>query len=300
MTASPLCKVLRLAMAQMRVDPGQPEANLRHAVQRIEQATMAGCDLVVLPECLDLGWGATQARHMAQPIPGPHVQRLADAAREHGIFVAAGLVERQGARLFNAAVLLDDTGQLCLLHRKIQELGVVGGLYALGDRLGVAHTRLGVIGLAICADLAPESLAVGHVLARMGAQIIVAPSAWAVPPGQGQQACVPYGGLWLRSYGRLAELYELPVVGVSSVGRVGDGAWRDWPVIGASLALRADGSVAARGRYGEQADELVVCELALRKTVAKGDELTDQLRERGHTDDAPFTHAHHVHQAHHP
>jgi predicted amidohydrolase len=294
MTASPLCKVLRLAMAQMRVDPGQPEANLRNAVERIEQAAMARCDLVVLPECLDLGWGATQARHMAQPIPGPHVQRLADAAREHGIFVAAGLVERQGAQLFNAAVLLDDSGQQCLLHRKIHELGVVGGLYALGDRLGVAHTRLGVIGLAICADLAPESLAVGHVLARMGAQIIVAPSAWAVPPGQGQQASEPYGDLWLRSYGRLAALYELPVVGVSSVGRVGDGAWRGWPVIGASLALRADGSVAARGHYGEQADELIVCELALRNIVASGDALTDQLRERGHTDDSPLIPANHV------
>jgi hypothetical protein len=93
----------------------------------------------------------------------------------------------------------------------------------------------------------------------------------------------------------LAALYDLPIVGVSSVGRVDDGAWRGWPVIGASLAMHADGSVAARGRYGEQADELVVCDLALRKTVARGNELTDQLRERGHTDDTPWTPAGHAH-----
>ncbi len=279
-------------MAQMRVDPGQPAANLRLAVERIAQAAREGCDLVVLPECLDLGWGDGRARALAQPIPGPHVQQLADAAREHRMFVTAGLVERHGAQLFNAAVLLDDTGRLCLLHRKIHELGVVGGLYALGDRLGVARTRLGVIGLAICADLAPESLAVGHVLARMGAQIIVAPSAWAVPPGQGQQATEPYGGLWLRAYGRLAELYGLPVVGVSSVGRVGGGAWRGWPVIGASLAMRGDGSVAVRGRYGEDADELVVCELALRQAFMRGDQLTDHLRALGHADDAALAPKH--------
>lgn len=262
-TASTPSVTLRVGMAQMRVDAGRPEPNLARALERIASAAQAGCDLVVLPECLDLGWGDGRARQQAQAIPGPHMQRLADAACEHRIFVAAGLVERRDTRLFNAAVLLDDAGQLCLLHRKLHELSVVGGLYAVGDRLGVAHTRLGVIGLAICADLAPESLAIGHVLARMGAQIIVAPSAWAVPPDHDPVA-QPYGDLWLQSYGRLAAQYQLPVVGVSGVGRVEDGGWRGWPVIGASLAMRADGSVAARGRYGEQADELIVCELALR------------------------------------
>ena len=43
---------------------------------------------------------------MAQPIPGPHAQRLQEAARKHHIHVAAGLVERAGNRLFNAGVLI--------------------------------------------------------------------------------------------------------------------------------------------------------------------------------------------------
>jgi predicted amidohydrolase len=206
---------------------------------------------------------------MAQPLPGPHLQRLADAARTHGIFVAAGLVERSDGQLFNAAVLLDDAGRLCLVHRKIHELGVVDGLYAIGDRLAVVHTRLGCIGLAICADLAPESLAVGHVLARMGAQLIVSPSAWAVPPDALHDG-LPYGGLWRDAYGELAAAYGLPVVGTSSVGRIDGGAWSGWPVIGASMAVRGDGEVAARGRFGTDADELIVCELPLRQTGAPG------------------------------
>ena len=216
--------VLRVGMAQMQVDSGQPGPNLERAVQRIGDAARAGCDLVVLPTCLDIGWGDPRARQLAQPLPGPHQQRLADAARANGIFVAAGLVERSGEQLFNAAVLLDDAGRLCLVHRKIHELGVVGGLYATGDRLAVAHTRLGCIGLAICADLAPESLAVGHVLARMGAQLIVSPSAWAVPPDALHDG-PSYGGLWREAYGELAALYGLPVVGTSSVGRIEGGAW---------------------------------------------------------------------------
>ncbi len=255
-------------MAQMRVAPGQPQANLARAVGCIVQAAGAGCDLVVLPACLDLGWGDGCACTLAQTIPGPHTQGLCDAARQHRVFVAAGLVERQGEHLFNAAVLIDDTGQLCLLHRKLNGLSVLNGLYATGDRLGVAHTRLGVVGLAICADLAPESLAVGHVLARMGAQIVVAPSAWAVPPGPVETTARPCGDLWLRAYGELATCHQLPVVGVSSGGHIGGGAWEGWPVIGASLAMAGDGRLVARGRYGPGADEFIACALPVRQVLA--------------------------------
>jgi hypothetical protein len=47
----------------------------------------------------------------------------------------------------------------------------------VGDRLGVAETELGTVGLATCADNFGSSLAIGHVLARMGAQVILSPSA---------------------------------------------------------------------------------------------------------------------------
>ena len=35
-------------------------------------------------------------------------------------------------------------------------------------------------GLATCTDNCGSSLALGHVLARMGAQVLLSPSAWAV------------------------------------------------------------------------------------------------------------------------
>ena len=49
------------------------------------------------------------------------------------------------------------------------------------DRLAVAETACGVVGVNICADYFPDSLDLGHSLARMGAQILLSPSAWAVP-----------------------------------------------------------------------------------------------------------------------
>jgi predicted amidohydrolase len=260
---------ITIGMAQMRVDAGQPDANLQRAWRSIADAAVASCDLVVLPECLDFGWCSETARHAAQPIPGSHTRSLADAARRHRIFVAAGLVERAGDRLYNAAVFIGDQGELLLHHRKINEIGAAGGLYATGDRLGVAHTRLGCIGLNICADNLPESLCIGHTLAAMGAQVIVSPSAWAVPPGHDNVAN-PYGALWRDAYAQLASAHGMPVVGVSAVGQVDSGPWTGWPVIGASLAISADGRVAAQCDYGSDAEQLRLVRLALRHTPVAG------------------------------
>ncbi len=256
-------------MGQMLVQACQPAANLQRAMRCIADAAKAGCDLIVLPECLDIGWADSSARTRAQALPGPHSALLCEAARQHGIFVAAGLVERAGPWLYNAAVLIDDTGQLCLVHRKINELhAVTGGLYAAGDRLAVAHTRLGVMGLSICADNLPDSLDIAAVLARMGAQVLLSPSAWAVPPDH-DQASEPYGELWRGAYCTLAVRHGLPVVGVSSVGVMADGPWHGHRVIGCSLAMGGDGSVLAQGGYGEAAEQLIICTLPLRLSIAQ-------------------------------
>src|SRR3954467_8064638 len=108
----------RVGMAQVLVEGGRPDANLGRAVHAIGEAGALGCRLVVLPECLDLGWTDPSARERAEPIPGPHTERLGEAARAHGLFVAAGLVERAGARRYNAAVLIDPGGRILLHHRK--------------------------------------------------------------------------------------------------------------------------------------------------------------------------------------
>ena len=151
--------------------------------------------LIVLPECLDLGWTHPSAQSLAQPIPGSSCDVLTQAAIGTGIYVAAGLTERDGPRIYNAAVLIAPDGTILLKHRKINLLDIEQPLYAIGDRLQVARTPFGVIGLNICADNFPDSLALGHALGRMGAQLLVSPSAWAVPADHDPQR-EPYGALW--------------------------------------------------------------------------------------------------------
>jgi predicted amidohydrolase len=271
----------RVGMAQILVEGGRPEANLGRAVARIHEAAERGCRLVVLPECMDLGWTDPSARTIAQPIPGAHSDRLAQAARNNGIFVAAGLVERLGEKLFNAAVLIDPGGEVLLVHRKINELDLAHDLYSIGDRLGVAHTPLGTLGVNICADNFSDSLAVGHVLARMGAQVLLSPSAWAVDADHDNTA-TPYGDLWRTSYRELCRLYDLYVIGVSNVGRLSSGPWKGRKVIGCSLAVGPGGEILAEGPYGETAEALVVVEIDPRPPIAKGTRVAETLRARGY------------------
>jgi predicted amidohydrolase len=169
--------------------------------------------------------------------------------------------------VFNAAVLIGPDGRIVLHHRKINELEIALELYAVGDRLGVAETELGVIGLAICADGFPEARAIGEVLARMGATVIASPCSWAVDADHDNQRD-PYGGLWEGAYGTLARRYGLTVLAASHVGPITSGPWRGRRVIGCSMAVGDGGRVLARGGYG--VEELVTVEVCPGQPIGRG------------------------------
>ena len=181
----------------------------------------------------------------------------------------------------NAAVLIAPDGEIRLKHRKINILDIAQDLYATGDRLSVVRTPLGTIGVNICADNFPDSLCLGHAIARMGAEVLLSPSAWAVPADH-DPADEPYGGLWKESYTTLAKLYEMPVVGVSNVGRLTAGPWKGRKCIGCSLAVGGDGQILAEAPYGETAECLTVIEIELTPRRATGTAIAEMLRRKGY------------------
>jgi predicted amidohydrolase len=268
-------------MGQMLVEGGDGEGNLRRALAMIRQAAQRGCRIVVLPECLDLGWTFPGARERARPIPGEFSDVIGEAARKAGLYVAAGLTERAGDRIYNAAILISPEGKILLKHRKINELAIAHELYAAGNSLAVVETPLGTLAMTICADNFPESLALGHSLARMGARVLLSPCAWAVDADHDNERR-PYGELWVRSYTTLARLYGMTVVGVSNVGRLREGPWRGRKCIGCSLAVGPGGEILARGPYGESAEALVVVPVRVEPLPARGTALLELLRERGY------------------
>lgn len=252
---------VRVGMAQMLVKTGDIDANVARARTFVARARAEKCDVVVLPECLDLGWTFPDAARRALPIPGPVSATLAEEARTHGVWLVAGLTERRGEQVYNASILVGDDGRIRLHHRKIAELDIAWDIYARGTELSVADTPFGRVGITICADNSPDAVDLGLALGRMGARLILSPCAWAVEPGHDNEK-EPYGrDVWDAAYRTLGEKRGIAVVGVSNVGRLEAGPWAGRLCIGSSLATGPDGSVLARAPYGEDAETLLAVDV---------------------------------------
>ena len=174
-------KPFKLALVQMKVEGGNRSANLAHAEKMIAEAARNGAQVLLLPEAMDLGWTHPSALDDAQPIPdGKTCKFLKAQAKKYNVYICSGMIEKEEKTVYNSAVLIDPQGNVILKHRKIYELDIGHPYYAVGDRLHVAETKLGTIGILICADANTEDQVLTRSLAYMGADVILSPCSWAV------------------------------------------------------------------------------------------------------------------------
>ncbi len=210
---------------------------------------------------------------MAEPVPsGSFCRTLRRAAIRHGVYVCAGLTEASGSRVYNAAVLISPTGEVVLHHRKLNELAIGHKMYDQGDRLAVVPTPYGTFGLMICADARADGECITRALGMMGADLILSPSAWAVPPDwDSGRMHRRYGVEWRESYGAVARDYRVWVAGCSNVGPIEAGPWKRRVCIGCSLVINPHGEPAAYGSFGVGADELLLVRVTPYRRPARGD-----------------------------
>ncbi len=127
----------------MKVVGGDRAANLDHAGEMIAEAAQNGAQFVLLPEAMDLGWTDPSALTEAEAIPeGKTCRILSEMAIKYNLYICSGLIEKDGDKVFNSAVIIDPKGEVILLHRKINELDIGHPYYALGDRLNVCQHRV--------------------------------------------------------------------------------------------------------------------------------------------------------------
>jgi predicted amidohydrolase len=260
---------IRVALGQILVQPGEVAQNLERATRAIERAAAEGAQVVVLPECLDTGWGHPAAE-LAGPIPGGAAcETLASAAAKARVLVCAGIAEHAPDGVYNSAVLIDASGEVVARHRKLNELEIAHDVYGQGSTLGVTKTPLGNIGVMICADATAKDNVLSRALGYMGADLILSPTSWAVPPDHDNEK-TPYGETWRSAYGPVARDFRIWIVGVSNVGPVTSGAWSGWNCIGCSLAVGPDGNAVLAGPYGVRAESLMFVDVDPVSRPARG------------------------------
>lgn len=270
----------KLAVAQMRVVGGALETNLQHAGEMIAEAAENGAQLVLLPEAMDLGWTDPSALTLAEPVPrGKSANMLSTMARKHQIYICSGLTEKDGETVYNSAVLIDPSGQVILLHRKINELDIGHPYYALGKNLRVVQTDLGSIGVMICADASTGNGEIPRTLSYMGADVILSPSAWAVPDDH-NNIKEPYGGMWRDIYKSVANDFRVWIASCSNVGWMTGGPWKGWRTIGCSMVIGPGGTEVLNAPYGVNADTILYVDIKPETRPGQGTTWHDYWRQQ--------------------
>lgn len=154
--------------------PSTPDQNRRYFAGKVAEAGRLGADILVLGEGITVVSTGLGYDEVAEPVPGPTSELLGKAARQAGIWVVAGIYEREGELIYNTALLIDRTGKVAGRYRKthLPETEVTGGLTP-GDDYPVFQTEFGRVGIQICYDhFFPE---VARNLALNGAELILVP-----------------------------------------------------------------------------------------------------------------------------
>jgi nitrilase len=186
-------------VAAVQISPAflDRDATVERACDAIAEAGARGARLIVFPEAFVPGYplwiwaiaaGQTQVLRalyaelldQAVSVPSSAVDRLCDAAKGAGVFVAIGINERNaeasGTSLYNSLLFIGADGRVLGVHRKLVPTGGERLVHAQGDgsTLIVRDTALGRLAGLICWEnympLARQALYEG------GVQLYVAPT----------------------------------------------------------------------------------------------------------------------------
>jgi predicted amidohydrolase len=174
-------RLIRLAAAHLRPRDGKtPLGNCLQYQPLIESAAHEKADLIVLGETLTCVGLGRSPEEVAESIPGPSTEFFGGLARTNQLHIVAGLFERDGRLVYNAAVLIGPDGKLIGKYRKVcLPRGEIEAGVCPGKDYPVFQTSIGKIGLMICYDgFFPE---VARELSNKGAEIIAWP-VWGCNP----------------------------------------------------------------------------------------------------------------------
>lgn len=173
---------LTVALGQMDVAWGDPQANLAQVAEWTAVAAQRGADLIVLPELWSTGYDLERATGYASPLDGGIFAATAALARTHGIAIVGSCLAEIGAgRVGNTAVYVNAAGQIVGAYSKAHLFGLMqeDQFLAPGDRLALFDAGWGAVGLAICYDLRFPELLRAYALA--GATAVIMPAEWPCP-----------------------------------------------------------------------------------------------------------------------
>jgi predicted amidohydrolase len=184
---------LRAACIQMTSGPDSAE-NLKTVEMYIRQAAQQGATFIATPENTDqIRHPAAEKLKTATPQEShPGIALFTKLAKELNIWLLAGsFAVKTSSKLSNRSILFSPDGKIAAQYDKIHlfDIDLPGGekyresdVIQSGDKISIAETPFGGVGLTVCYDVRFAYLF--RKLAQQGASIITVPSAFTVPTGR--------------------------------------------------------------------------------------------------------------------
>ncbi len=172
---APPARKIKIAAVSLRPrDTGSKEGSVKAFLEALDRAGSMKPDVVCLGEGITVVGNGGNYADVAETVPGPTTEKLGQKSAEYGMYIAAGLYEREGHAVYNTAVLIDRKGKLAGKYRKVYlpREEIEAGLTP-GTGFPVFDTDFGRVGIMICWDV--EYTDPARALAAQGAEILLLP-----------------------------------------------------------------------------------------------------------------------------
>jgi N-carbamoylputrescine amidase len=227
-----------IGLIQMAV-PADRAAAIAHAVGRIREAAARGAQVICLQELFDAPYFCKAIKperfDLAEPIPGPTVERMQALAKELAVVLVVPIYERQAAGVYrNSAAIIDADGALLGVYRKMHiphdplyeekyyfAPGDVGPDLRTDTHPGINgyrvwHTKYADIGVLICWDQwYPEA---ARITSLLGADVLFYPTAIGWHPAEKAEWGASQVDAWRTAQRAHAIANNVYVAAVNRVG----------------------------------------------------------------------------------
>ncbi|NEE07399.1 carbon-nitrogen hydrolase family protein [Streptomyces sp. SID7499] len=162
----------KIAVVQMESKLGKPTQNLRRAEHYIGEAVAQGADLICLPEAFSTSGNILEVADVSVTVPGPETDFLREQAKQAGVHLVAGLLERgDDGKYYSTSVLCGPEGTILGHYRRVHCHELEARYLSGGSEYPVFDVEFGRIGLMQGYDINfPE---VAREYCRRGVDIIV-------------------------------------------------------------------------------------------------------------------------------
>ncbi|MCU6708296.1 carbon-nitrogen family hydrolase [Paenibacillus sp. J5C_2022] len=179
-----MSKKLRLAMIQMGINAGNPEANFASLERKLNEAVGADHkpDVILFPEMWNTGYALTEIRQLADPEGKRTRELLSEFSKRHSVYIVGGSVaELRDGEVFNTIYAFDREGEQIGDYSKMHLFRLMDEekYLAAGDKHGKLTIDGEQAGMMICYDIRFPELARG--LALEGAKLLFVPAEWPNP-----------------------------------------------------------------------------------------------------------------------